>query len=215
MSPLCDTSYPYECKTRRKDRAMDLTSILQQRADNQCEICTSTESLSVYEVEPTEKAVSECQILACQTCQNSFDNPINEKTDANYWRCLSQSMWSEYLSVQVVVWRLLEQIKDLDWASELQSQMLLDEVTLDWARSGLEASSIEEGVKTLDSVGNRLETGDSVTLIKDLDVKGGGFTAKRGTLVKKISLTNNPEHVEGRVEGQQIVLVAKFLKKSV
>ena len=55
--------------------------------------------------------------------------------------------------------------------------------------------------------------GDSVTLIKDLDVKGGGFTAKRGTLVKNISLTNNPKHIEGKVNGIQIVLVAAFLKK--
>jgi protein PhnA len=192
---------------------MNLLAILKQRADDQCELCGSKEDLHVYQVEPAEKAISECQMLGCGKCLSSLDNPINDVTDANHWRCLAQSMWSEYISVQVVVWRVLEQLKSQGWAAELQSQMYFDDVTLDWARSGLNipaTTATEDNANTLDSVGNSLETGDTVTLIKDLDVKGGGFTAKRGTVVKKISLTDNPEHVEG----QRIVLVAKFLKKS-
>jgi protein PhnA len=59
------------------------------------------------------------------------------------------------------------------------------------------------------------ESGDTVTLIKDLNVKGAGFTAKRGTAVRNISLVpDNPEHIEGRVNGQQIVILTKFVKKS-
>ena len=55
---------------------------------------------------------------------------------------------------------------------------------------------------TKDSNGNLLSDGDSVTLIKDLKVKGsGGVTLKRGTLVKGIRLTNNPLHIEGKVNG--------------
>lgn len=64
------------------------------------------------------------------------------------------------------------------------------------------------------SNGTVLNAGDNVTLIKDLVVKGGGFTAKRGTLVKSIFLTSNPRHVEGRVNGSVIVLVSAFLKKA-
>jgi protein PhnA len=56
-------------------------------------------------------------------------------------------------------------------------------------------------------------SGDNVTLIKDLDVKGGNFTAKRGTPVRNISLTDNPEHIEGRVNGVRIVLLTCYLKK--
>jgi protein PhnA len=60
-----------------------------------------------------------------------------------------------------------------------------------------------------------LASGDSVTLIKDLEVKGAGFTAKRGTAVRTISLVQeNPEHIEGRVNGQRIVILTKFVKKS-
>ena len=53
-----------------------------------------------------------------------------------------------------------------------------------------------------------------MTIIKDLEVKGAGFTAKRGTVVKNIALTDNPEQIEGRVNGTRIVLLSCFLKKS-
>jgi protein PhnA len=70
-------------------------------------------------------------------------------------------------------------------------------------------------VQHVDSNGVVLETGDTVTLIKDLTVKGANFTAKRGTAVRRISLVaDNPEHIEGRVNGQQIVILTKFVKKS-
>jgi protein PhnA len=59
-----------------------------------------------------------------------------------------------------------------------------------------------------------LEEGDSVTIIKDLVVKGAGFTAKQGTTVKNIHLVpDNHEQIEGRVNGTKIVLLSKFLKK--
>jgi protein PhnA len=68
--------------------------------------------------------------------------------------------------------------------------------------------------KHVDSLGTELSHGDGVVLIKDLDVKGGGFTAKRGTAVKGIRLVeNNHEHIEGRVSGQKIVILTKFVKK--
>ena len=52
-------------------------------------------------------------------------------------------------------------------------------------------------------------------LIKDLPVKGAGFTAKRGTAVRGISLVaDNAAHIEGRVEGQRIVILTAFVKKS-
>ena len=60
-----------------------------------------------------------------------------------------------------------------------------------------------------------LEAGDTVTIIKDLNVKGSSMVAKRGTAVRGISLVrDNAEHIEGRVDGQQIVILTKFVKKS-
>ena len=66
-----------------------------------------------------------------------------------------------------------------------------------------------------DANGVELKAGDSVVILKDLDVKGAGFTAKRGTTVRNISIPQDVEgHVEGRVNGTKIYLKAEFLKKA-
>jgi len=66
-----------------------------------------------------------------------------------------------------------------------------------------------------DSNGTVLEAGDTVTLIKDLKVKGENFTARQGTAVHGISLVaDNPEHIEGKIEGQRIVILTQFVKKT-
>ena len=91
--------------------------------------------------------------------------------------------------------------------------MYLDDDTLLWAKSGLIELG-EASVITRDSNGNVLANGDSVTLIKDLEVKGAGFTATRGTMVKNISLTDDAGLIEGKVNGTQIVLKTCFLKKA-
>ncbi|MGI4735993.1 MAG: alkylphosphonate utilization protein [Janthinobacterium lividum] len=67
---------------------------------------------------------------------------------------------------------------------------------------------------TKDSNGTVLAEGDSVTLIKDLKVKGSSQTLKRGTLVKNIRLTNSPGEIEGRAGGSTMVLKTEFLKKA-
>ena len=68
---------------------------------------------------------------------------------------------------------------------------------------------------TKDSNGTVLSEGDSVTLIKDLKVKGTSITLKRGTLVKGIHLTDDPEEIECRVEKVKgLVLKTEFLKKA-
>ena len=65
-----------------------------------------------------------------------------------------------------------------------------------------------------DSNGTILSEGDSVTLIKDLKVKGTSLNLKRGTLVKKIQLTESQEEVDCRINGTDIVLRTEFLKKA-
>ena len=68
-------------------------------------------------------------------------------------------------------------------------------------------------METKDSNGNILTEGDTVLLIKDLKVKGFQKDLKRGTQVRNIRLTSNPEEVEGKVEGSVLVLKSAFLKK--
>jgi len=115
--------------------------------------------------------------------------------------------------VQVLSWRLLKRMPEEQWAIDLLEQVYLEESVLAWAEA--EERDIEEKVVVLDSNGAVLAEGDSVTLIKDLPVKGANFTAKRGTLVKNIRIGDDPTHVEGRVNKMSIMLKTCFLKRVV
>jgi len=192
---------------------MSLYEKLLERSQSKCELCTSAKNLSLYEVPPVKKAAEENSLIVCQACKEQIENPATIKS--NHWRCLNESMWSEFQPVQVMAFRILTQLKKEVWAHDLLEQLYLDDSLLEWAKAGLpdEEEEADQSKPTVDSNGTPLVEGDSVTLIKDLDVKGAGFTAKRGTLVRNIKLTHNPEHIEGKVEGIQIVLITKFLKK--
>ena len=80
-----------------------------------------------------------------------------------------------------------------------------------------EFSSADEAEETADvakdSNGAELFDGDAVTVIKDLKVKGSSMVIKRGTKVKSIRLTENPEEVDCKIDGSSIVLKTCFLKK--
>lgn len=195
---------------------MSLEDTLLKRSGSKCELCEKGETLSVYEIPPVRNQGENSSLMLCSACRTQIEDPL--KLDPEHWECLQSCMWSEHIPVQVMAYRMLSAFKNESWAMELLEQLYLDDELVAWAKEGVpqvESSegSADVGNPTLDSNGSRLQEGDSVTLIKDLDVKGGGFTAKRGTLVKGITLTDNPLHVEGRVNGVQIVLVAKFLKK--
>jgi protein PhnA len=78
----------------------------------------------------------------------------------------------------------------------------------------LESKPVGEKIAVKDSNGADLSEGDSVLVIKDLKVKGGSSDLKRGTLIKKIHLIDNPEAIECRVDGSTLVLKTCFLKKT-
>ena len=184
---------------------MKIKGELLQRSSNKCEICGNEENLDIYKVEPKDE-----YIVVCDICKPQLDNP--KALDPNHFRCLNESMWSEIPAVQVVSYRLLTQMQDEGWPRELLDMLYLDDETKEWAESLLTKED-DKTIPTKDSNGNILNSGDSVSIIKDLEVKGAGFTAKRGTVVKNIVLTDNPEQIEGRVNGTRIVLLSKFLKK--
>ncbi|SIT04360.1 PhnA domain-containing protein [Neptunomonas antarctica] len=189
---------------------MTIEKTLMQRANSTCELCSATENLSVFEVAPSDSS-AEQSILICDTCNSQITQP--DTIDVNHWRCLNDSMWSQTPAVQVMAWRQLTQLSSMGeiWAQDLLDMLYLDEETQAWAQA--ETGSDDDYPPAKDSNGTVLNAGDNVTLIKDLDVKGAGFTAKRGTAVRGISLTSNPEQIEGRVNGTRIVLLTKFLKK--
>jgi len=183
---------------------MSVSSVLSERSGGVCELCGSSEGLSAFGVAPKDE-----EIVVCATCSEQLNDA--SKVDSNHWRCLNDSMWSVEPAVQVVVYRMLNQLKGEGWPQDLLDQMYMEPEVIAWAQEGMEDESREP---TRDSNGTELAQGDSVSIIKDLEVKGAGFTAKRGTMVKNIALTDNPEQIEGRVNGTRIVLLSKFLKKS-
>ena len=192
---------------------MNTEKELYARSESKCELCGATDNLEVYEIPPSSNGSADECVLICETCREQIENP--EKVEVNHWRCLNDSMWSQVPAVQVTVWRMLKRLSTEGWPQDLLDMLYLDEDTQAWAQATGEGKSDEDAVKHVDSNAAVLKVGDTVTLIKDLNVKGANFTAKRGTAVRGISLVaDNPEHIEGRVNGQQIVILTQFIKKT-
>lgn len=165
-----------------------------------CPLCSADAPLENYDVTGGPAGAS---VAICGACVGQLDGTL----EAAHWRGLASAMWSEEVAVQVISARVLKRLGE-GWSQDLLDQLYLDEETQAWA-DNVAAESAHR-----DSNGAVLNAGDNVVLIKDLPVKGGGFTAKRGTAVRGISLVaDNPEHIEGRVEGQRIVILTQFVKK--
>jgi protein PhnA len=187
---------------------MNLERELNKRSNGACELCGSTENLKQFDVLPAKRGDIDESIYACATCIDQIENPDN--MDANHWRVLNDSMWSEHIPVQVVSWRMLNRLKN----HELVEQMYMDEDTLEWAKATGEGDDDENKLIHRDSNGVILNTGDSVVLIKDLKVKGSSMVAKQGNAVRNIRLDHeNETYIEGKVDGQQIVIITAYVKK--
>jgi protein PhnA len=102
-------------------------------------------------------------------------------------------------------------MRDLGWPQDLLDMIYLEESAMEWATS---ASDLP-GPKHLDSNGSEICQGDNLVLIKTLDVKGSNVAVKKGDVVKNIRLVlDNTEQVIGRIDGQEIVLLTQYLRKS-
>ena len=192
---------------------MSVENELKERSASSCELCGNTSGLAIFTVTPSDGSADK-SILICETCTSQINNPGTE--EANHWRCLNDSMWSTVPAVQVMAWRMLNRLRSQGWTQDLLDTMYLDEETLKWAHAGQdESANNDDKVKHIDSNGSVLQNGDTVVIIKDLDIKGSIFAAKRGTSVRNINLVwDNAEQIEGRVNGQTIVILTKFVKKA-
>ena len=185
---------------------------LLQRSDNKCELCKSGENIQVYEVLPQPNSKEDNDIMICDDCRAQIDKKA--ELNSNHWACLTESMWSEVPAVQVVSWRMLNRLRNESWAMDNLDMLYLDDDRLAWAK----ASGDHENDATVDlhkdCNGHVLQTGDSVVLIKSLDVKGSTLNAKMGTVVKNIRLVEeNTGQIEGKIEGQTIVILTKYVRK--
>jgi len=191
---------------------MTLEQQLKERADNKCELTGQTGSLFIYNVPPEVSTQAEYNILVSEKTLAQLEK--KEQLDASHWKDLPTNMWSEVSAVQVVAWRILNRLKNESWANEALDILYLDEDSLTWAKKTGDHEN--EGTVEFhqDSNGSILQEGDNVVLTKTLDVKGSSLKASLGTVVKNIRLVaDNIEQIEGKIEGQTIVILTKYLRK--
>lgn len=185
---------------------------VEARSGMQCEICGSKDGNSIYNLPPDNGPSADTSILICEKCSRQIEK--KEELDSAHWAALEQSIWSEVPAVQVVSWRMLNRLRSEAWAADLLEMMYLSDEDIAWAKATGDHENDSAVALHKDSNGAILQNGDSVVLTKSLDVKGSTITAKVGTVVKNIRLVqDNVEQIEGRVEGQQIVILTKYLRK--
>ena len=186
--------------------------LLTKRSDNKCELCQAAGVLKVYEVTPQTGSDEDSCILICDKCRAQIDK--KEDLDSSHWAGLTTRMWSEVPGVQVVSWRMLNRLKAESWAMESLDMMYLDDDRLAWAKAAGDHENDSSVDLHKDSNGAVLQAGDTIVLTKSLDVKGTSLNAKLGTVVKNIRLVeNNTEQIEGKIEGQVIVILTKCVRK--
>ena len=191
---------------------MKLEALLSLRSENKCELCKSGEGIQMYEVLPQQNGDAEDCIMLCNVCLTQVEKKA--ELNSSHWHCLSESMWSEVPGVQVVAWRMLNRLRNESWAADNLDMMYLADERLAWAK----ATGYHENDATVDlhkdCNGQILQTGDTVVLIKSLDVKGSTLNAKMGTVVKNIRIVeDNTEQIEGKIEGQTIVILTRYVRK--
>lgn len=189
-----------------------LLDALNARSGGQCELCESRAGLRPHAVSPGDDTADR-SVLLCEECAARLEA---DELDPKHWFCLKESIWSGVPAVQVLSFRLLHRLRAEGWAAEALDQAYLADEVREWAMEGLPSDSADDegATKTVDCNGNELADGDSVTLVRNLDVKGAGFVAKQGTRVNDIRLTDNPKHIEGRINKVAIVLKTEFVKKA-
>ena len=170
-----------------------------------CELCGSDEGVSVIEL-PVSDASEEQSIYLCANCAGQIESGDLDETHFN---CLNDAMWSETPAAKIMSYILWNKLGRQD----MVEMMYLEEDELALAEKAVNAEANK--VTFRDANGVELLAGDSIVILKDLDVKGAGFTAKRGTTVTRISLPHDmDDHVEGRVNGTKIYLKTEFIKKA-
>jgi protein PhnA len=187
---------------------MSTEATLLERCQSKCELCSSESPLAPFIVAPHTQVTVDYAVMLCETCKSQIDEP--EKSDANHWRCLNDSMWSQEQPVQVMAWRQLKLLSETEsWAHDLLDMMYLEEETKKWAEIGMD----DDSEKPRDVNGVELKKGDDVTIIKDLPVKGSSQVIKQGTVVRGISLNDDPKLVSGKANGQSMYIIAEYCRK--
>lgn len=161
---------------------------------------------------PKKSSSEQNCIMICATCLAQIEKKA--ELNSKHWQCLTETMWSEVPGIQVVAWRMLSRLKNESWASDNLDMLFLEDEILAWAKATGDHDNDSAVDLHKDCNGVILQTGDTVVLTKSLDVKGSTLNAKMGTVVKNIRIVEeNTEQIEGKIEGQVIVILTKYVRK--
>ncbi|ASU23989.1 alkylphosphonate utilization protein [Vibrio qinghaiensis] len=187
---------------------MSTEATLLERSQSKCELCSSESPLAPFVVAPHTMVTVDHAVMLCDICKGQIENP--ETVDMNHWRCLNDSMWSQEQPVQVLAWRQLKRLTVTEgWAQDLLDMMYLEEEAAKWAEIGMD----DDAEKPRDVNGIELKKGDDVTIIKDLPIKGSSQVIKQGTVVRGISLSDDPKLISGKANGQSMYIIAEYCRK--
>jgi len=185
---------------------------LKKTTPDKCQLCETTENISIYKVPFSTGKFADEAFFCCENCISQLEK--RAELDAKHFEILSTTMWHEDPAVQVVAWRLLNRLKSNTWAVDALDMLYLDDEVKEWAEASGDQHATGEDEFHRDCNGIILQNGDTVTLTKDLDVKGSSLNAKIGTAVRQIRLVHdNSEQIEGKIEGQSIIILTKYVKK--
>lgn len=192
---------------------MKLEDRLKQRSNNICEMCLSSGPVELFAVMPQSGATEANSVLVCEKCEAQLNKKA--EPDSKHWEAaLAGSMWGEVPGIQVLSWRMLNRFRNESWATDALDMLYLDEENLAWAKATGDHENENSVDLHKDSNGQILQAGDTVILTKSLDVKGSSLNAKLGTVVKNIRLVeDNTEQIEGKIEGQVIVILTRYVRK--
>ena len=183
-----------------------ITSVLRERCEGICELCTAEPATVAYAVSPKNHDSPEHEVALCLRCVAAMD----DSHAAAHWQCLGGSIWNSTPAVQALSYRILYGYRDQEWANDILQGVELEEEVVQWALSPYEVKEVH-----LDSNGNPLSNGDTVVLTQGLNVKGASFMAPKGTIVRKIRLVpDNTAQIEGKINDQTIVILTQYVRKS-
>lgn len=191
---------------------MSVLQMLKERSNSTCELCASSVDTRQYNIPPSLNETVDTSLMVCDNCYDQIEK--NTEMDANHWRCLNDSMWSEHVAVQIMAWRMLQRLRGEGWPKDLLDMMYLDDDNLAIARLTDEHKDEADKIIHRDCNGVILETGDNVVLVKDLKIKGSSQVAKQGTAVRNIRLDReNANYIEGKVGPTLTVIITEYVKK--
>jgi protein PhnA len=200
---------PFLClpdELQKKRMRTLVSSILIERCEGACELCSTGKASIAYAVSPESNDRIENEVALCETCFSL----LSDKNSSQHWQCLAGSIWNAEPSVQALSYRILYTNKGQEWADDLLNSIEPDEKIMNWALSVFQEADVHK-----DSNGTTLNNGDTIVLTQNMNVKGASFTAPKGTVVRKIRLVpGNTEQIEGKINDQTIVILTKYVRKS-